>query len=119
MRLRRPGDFRRVWAEGRAWAHSLFVVRARPNRLGRTRIGITASRKIGGSVQRNRARRLLREAARKLYREIAPGWDLVLIARRGLLEVRGTEVIVALRDTLQRAGLWAPVDPVVDSERVT
>lgn len=119
MRLRRPGDFRRVWAEGRAWAHPLFIVRGRPNGSERTRIGITASRKIGGSVQRNRARRLLREAARKLYADIVPGWDLVLIARRGLLEVGEPEVTIALRNVLRQAELCASTDPAAELEMMT
>jgi ribonuclease P protein component len=48
------------------------------------RIGFTATRRIGGAVVRNRARRRLREAARLLAPEFArPGCDYVFIARQG------------------------------------
>ena len=48
------------------------------------RIGFTATRKVGGAVQRNRAKRRLREAARALIpAHAAPGADYVLIARMG------------------------------------
>ena len=46
------------------------------------RFGLTASKKVGKAVARNRARRRLREAARALLPELGrPGWDYVLIAR--------------------------------------
>ncbi len=106
MRLRRPEDFRLVWSAGRSWAHPLFILWTLPNDLPRVRVGITASRKIGNAVKRNRARRLLREAARHLYTSIASGWDVVLVARPSLLEVKEPQVERALHHVLALAGLW-------------
>lgn len=105
MRLRRPEDFRAVWSEGRSWAHPLFVVWAMSNLVGHTRIGITASRKVGNAVARNRSRRLLREAARHLYSHMAVGWDVVLVARARILRASEGEVEDGLRSTLERAQL--------------
>lgn len=50
------------------------------------RLGITASRKIGGAVQRNRARRLIREAFRAVFRDLPDALDVVVIVRRPLAE---------------------------------
>lgn len=48
------------------------------------RVGFTASKRVGGSVERNRAKRRLREAARRLVPQLGrPGCDYVLIARAG------------------------------------
>jgi ribonuclease P protein component len=106
MRLRRPQDFRRVWKEGRSWAHPLFILWAAPNELPYSRLGFTASRKVGNAVTRNRARRLLREAARHLYPHLAGGRDVVLVARRALPSAKTPEVESALEATLRRAQLW-------------
>ena len=49
------------------------------------RAGFTATKRIGGSVQRNRAKRRMREAARLLLPELGhAGYDYVFIARSGV-----------------------------------
>jgi ribonuclease P protein component len=105
MRLRRAEEFRAVWSDGQPWKHPLFVLWALPNNSQNTRIGIVASKKVGKSVARNRARRLLREAVRHLYSNIAPGWDIVLVARSKLVKAKEPEVENALYNTLHRAKL--------------
>ena len=106
IRLRHTRDVERVYDEGRSWAHPLLVLIIRRNELGYSRVAVTASRRVGGAVKRNRAKRLLREAARHLYPEFeAKGWDLVLIARPRLTEAKETEVEKALSSLLDRVGL--------------
>jgi ribonuclease P protein component len=105
IRLRRSGDIQRAYDEGKSWAHPLLVLVVRPNDLGSSRVGVAASRKAGSAVERNRAKRVLREAARHLYPEFeSKGWDVVLIARPGLLGVKQMEVEEALALLLKRAG---------------
>lgn len=48
-----------------------------------SKLGITASKKCGGAVQRNRIRRVVREAFRQHPDLFPPGWDIVVIAREG------------------------------------
>ncbi len=71
-------------------------------------MGVTASRRVGGAVERNRARRLLREAARHLLPGWKMGWDVVLIARAAILEVKEPAVREALGHLVRRAGLGGP-----------
>jgi len=105
MRLRRTSDVRRVYDEGRSWAHPLLVLVARSNGLNFSRVGVTASRRLGGAVARNRAKRLMREAARCLYSQFGVGWDVMLIARARILKVKEPQVEEALSSLLRRAGL--------------
>lgn len=107
MRLRRTRDVRRVYDEGKSWKHPLLVLVAHPNGLDLSRVGVTASRRLGGAVARNRAKRLLREAARHLYPQFGAGWDVMLIARNGILKVKEPQVEEALASLLKRAGLIA------------
>ncbi len=105
FRLRRAADFQRLQREGRSWSHPLLILVARRNGLNLTRVGVTATRKIGKAVRRNRAKRLLREAARHLHPHLEPGWDLLLIARPEILQVKEPQVREALAFLVREAGL--------------
>jgi len=106
IRLRRSRDVQRVYDEGESWAHPLLVMIVLPNDLDISRVGVTASRSVGGAVERNRAKRLLREAARHLYPEFqSRGWDVMLVARPKLANAGEKEVEKALSSLLERAGL--------------
>ncbi len=107
IRLRRSADVARVRREGRSWSHPFFSLVARPNGMALTRVGVIASRRIGKAVARNRAKRLLREAARHLHSDLAPGWDLLLIARPEILQAKEPQVQEALASLAKRAGLLA------------
>lgn len=107
-RLCKQADFQRVRQGRRSWAHPLVVLAAAPNALEYSRVGLITGRPLGNAVRRNRARRLLREAARQCLPLVAPGWDLVLIARAPLVEEKLGPVKEALLQLLQRAGLVQP-----------
>jgi ribonuclease P protein component len=55
-----------------------------PNELGASRLGVAATRKLGGAVERNRAKRLIREVFRRS--NLVPGTDIVVVPRRELLD---------------------------------
>lgn len=71
------------------------------------RVGFTASRRVGGAVERNRARRRLRAAVRAVMPLHAePGHDYVLIARKGTLHRDFAALTGDLEKALKRLDLW-------------
>ena len=87
-RLKRRADFLAA-AKGIACARGAVLVQARlrDDGSGAVRVGFTATKRIGGAVVRNRAKRRLREAARQILPPLAQsGCDYVLIARAGAAE---------------------------------
>jgi ribonuclease P protein component len=86
-------------------AHFVLVVWASDRELGGARLGITASRKIGGAVVRNRAKRVIREAFRRASDLWAPDIDVVVIVRRALEDMKVSDVVEEwsrARSALQR-----------------
>jgi ribonuclease P protein component len=103
-RLRRRAEFQHVFDGGRRAHGRYLTVVVAPSAGAITRLGIVASRKIGGAVQRNRAKRLIREVFRS-ERPPAPAVDLVVIPKQVVLEAKVADVAHDYLTTLKRLGL--------------
>jgi ribonuclease P protein component len=75
----------------------VLILARQDEALAHPRLGITASRKIGGAVVRNRAKRLVREAFRAQKGLVPPGVDLVVIVKKSLGELGLAEVVAEWR----------------------
>lgn len=87
-RLRKRSEFLIVSKTGEKWITPAFLLQAYQRASeGPFRYGITASRKVGGAVERNRAKRRLRALIREILPPLAqPGMDYVFIARQDVLK---------------------------------
>jgi len=102
QRLRTGAEYDEVFKRGARLDGPLFLLVALPNGRGLDRLGLAVSRRVGGAVERNRARRLLREGFRRLERAGSPGVDLVVIARPSLSRRGQAEVDRELRERFLR-----------------
>lgn len=116
-RLHTGAEYQRVFRGGRRQDGRFFLMLAASNRTGAWRLGLAVGRRLGGAVERNRAKRLLRECFRRNRPAGGRGQDLVLVAKPGILGCGLAEVEREYRERLRRvldharAGLGRDPDP--------
>lgn len=103
QKLRKRAQFLFVRQGLRASKGSILAEARRRAEDGPIGIGFTASKKVGGAVVRNRAKRRLREAARQLLPVHGlPGVDYVLVARQSTPEADWAALLDDLKTALIR-----------------
>ena len=103
--LKSNSDFRRLYNRGKAVTDPALVVYYSKNRAGICRIGITTSKKIGNAVERNRSRRVIREAFRQVCPDIAPCYDIVMVARSKTKYLKSTRVEEVMKKIFENEGM--------------
>lgn len=102
--IRRRAEFQQVYERGARVYGRYLTIFLLPGERPANRLGIAASKKLGGAVERNRAKRLIREVFRR--NKIAPGFDIVVVPKRELLDASltalETEYRHAIGQTLRR-----------------
>jgi len=110
QRIRRRTEFQHIYERGTRIGGRYSTIFLLPNDLTVTRLGIAATKKLGGAVQRNRAKRLIREIFRR--NQVASGYDIVVIPKRELFNASLTVLEADYRNTLERRlRLRTGVDP--------
>lgn len=106
-RLRRPDQFQRARREGRSFGSALLTLNVVAGRRRRIRCGFVVGKKIGGAVQRNRAKRRVREAVRLALPSIEAGHDIVFVVRSpALIDAPFASIQADVEQLLRRARLW-------------
>lgn len=104
-RLVRAVAFQDTYSQGRRWIGTFMVLWLRSADDADLRVGVVASRKVGGAVQRNRARRRLKELYRRNRHRLSGKYDVVLVARRDLVKARWDELVEEFVELAGQAGL--------------
>jgi len=104
-RLRKSRDFKKVFDHGKSLGGSTVAFYFLPNDLGFPRAGFIASKKVSKrAVDRNRAKRLMREVFRLNKHRLKP-YDLVFIARKGILGKKYQDVEKDFLSLAKKAGI--------------
>jgi len=96
-RIRASQDFVAARKHGRRLQLRHFYIYLLTGSTGRTRLGLTVSRKVGNAVTRNRVKRLVREYFRLHFDKIPAGVDISIVARRSAGALNFTEVSQQLK----------------------
>lgn len=91
--LNRNKDFLTLYRRGFCVPMRHIVLYVRKNQRGCNRLGITAGKKVGNAVHRNRAKRLIRVAYRTLEDKLPKGLDYVIVARASISEAKAQDII--------------------------
>jgi ribonuclease P protein component len=105
-RIRRRPEFERVYNEGTRISGRFMTVFLLPNARETQRCGVAATRKLGSAVERNRAKRLAREIFRR--HKVAPGYDVVIVPRREMLDAPFASLEADYDRALERRGIARP-----------
>ncbi len=103
--LRRNDDFASIYKKGKSVGDRYIVLFYKKNNLSYNRIAFLASKKVGNSVERNRARRLMKENYRFIKSSIKCGYDIIFIARNTINGKKAYDVDKSMKNALSKAKL--------------
>lgn len=106
-KIRLNKDFLWMYRRGKSFVDPALVTYFNIKGRSAQRIGITAGKKIGGAVQRNRAKRIISAAWREVSSEISTPVDIIFVARARILTLKSTQVAEIMRQHLKSAGLMS------------
>jgi len=103
--IRRNSEFGRVYARGKSYVNPALVLYVLKTRGKKTRVGLTATKKIGHAVQRNRARRVMKAAIDEHLDQNIGGYDLVFVARGMTPRLKSWQLSEVVARLFAQAGL--------------
>ena len=103
--LRGKSDFAAIYNRGKSVGEKYVVLFVKKNGLPYNRIAFLASKKVGNSVERNRAKRLMKESYRAIRETVAEGYDLLFIARRTIRDLKLADVKPSVEAAAAKAGV--------------
>ena len=102
--IKKDREFRWLFKNGSCTVTKAFICYFRENKRRNNRLGIVAGKKIGGAVQRNRARRVIREAFRLIEPELASStekrYDFIFVARSVAVHMKSTGILKLMRKNI-------------------
>ena len=104
-KLKQNWEFRRLYNRGKCLSAPAFIVYFAKGKAGRVRLGITAGKKIGTAVKRNRAKRVVTAAFDSVSPHIKKGYDFVIVARGRIVSLKSNAVANMLMGILVANGL--------------
>ena len=106
QKLKQNWEFHRAYKRGTACVSPAFVLYVCKGKKNQVRLGITAGKKIGTAVNRNRAKRVVTAAFNSIIAHVPTGYDYVIVVRTRILTQKSTQVALDLEKHLKDKKLW-------------
>ena len=103
--LKQNTEFHRAYGRGKVKASPSIVTYVVKNRGQGIRMGITAAKKLGSAVERNRCRRIIRAAFSSIYPQCSGNYDIVFVARFKTKKLRSSDLEPVMRSHLTELGV--------------
>lgn len=94
--LKKNRDFQNVYSCGKSYANKFLVMYIMENNIGKNRLGISVSKKVGNSVVRHHLSRLIKESYRLQEKYFRCGFDIIVIVRVSAKEKKYYDIDSAL-----------------------
>jgi len=104
-KLKKSSEFQHTYQHGNKYWNRYFVIYVCRTYSDQIRFGITVSKKVGKSVQRNRVKRLIRESFRQLRPRTQMGYDIVVVGRTAACQLTCQETQARLSRLFRRAAI--------------
>ena len=101
-RIRKRSEFIQLSKEGKKVYSQYFIALYSPGREKRNRLGITATKRVGNAVTRNRIKRYVREFFRQHQNTIEGAWDINIIARIEAAHITSAQAFGSLQSLFER-----------------
>ena len=103
--LKQNTEFHRAYGRGKVRTSPVLVTYVVKNRGLGCRIGITAAKKLGSAVERNRCRRIIRAAFSSIYPQCSGNYDIVFVARFKTKKLKSSDLIPIMQKHLTDLGV--------------
>jgi ribonuclease P protein component len=101
-RILKSSEFKELSKFGKKIQNRQFIVIYSPSRVKRTRLGITASKKVGKAIERNRIKRHIREFFRLNRDNLSGFWDINIIAKKDVTGLTSGRVHSSLKEVFEK-----------------
>lgn len=104
-KIKQNWEFRRLYSRGKSLVSPAFILYYGKGKADRVRLGITAGKKFGTAVSRNRAKRLITAAFDEVLPQIKKGYSFVFVVRGRILSLKSPQVAAMIFKLLSDNGL--------------
>lgn len=105
LTLKQNTEFHRAYGRGKVKASPMLVTYVVKNRGQGVRLGITAAKKLGSAVERNRCRRIIRAAFSSIYPQCSGNFDIVFVARFKTKKLKSSDLVPVVHQHLTELGV--------------